>query len=104
MTRFVFSPAAVKDIDAIWDYTAGAWSAAQADAYVSKIRNACHALADGRSRGRSLEMVRPGYWKLAVGSRFLVYRLIEGDVIDVVRILHNRMDLPNRLSEQPESH
>ena len=104
MTRRVLSPAAVKDIDTIWDYTADTWSAKQADRYVLKIRDACHALADGRSRGRSLDRVRSGYWKLAVGSHFLVYRLIEGEVIDVVRVLHNRMDLPHRLSEQPESH
>lgn len=31
MTRFVLSPAAVKDIDAIWDYTADTWSAKQAE-------------------------------------------------------------------------
>jgi toxin ParE1/3/4 len=104
MTRFVLSPAAIKDIDAIWDYTADTWNERQAHAYVSKIRDACHSLADGRSHGRSIDSVRSGYRKLPVGSHFLVYRRIDGNVIDVVRVLHNRMDLPSRLSEQPESH
>jgi toxin ParE1/3/4 len=104
MTRFVLSPAAIRDIDEIWDYTADTWNERQANAYVSKIRDACHSLADGRSQGRSIGTVRPGYWKLPVGSHFLVYRLVQGNVIDVVRVLHNRMDLPHRLSEQPESH
>ncbi len=104
MTRFGFSPAAIKDIDAIWEYTADTWNEKQANAYVSNIRDACHSLAEGRSRGRSIDAVRFGYWKLAVCSHFLVYRRIDGDVIDVVRVLHNRMDLPNRLCEQPESH
>ena len=42
-----FSPAAIADIGAIWDYTAETWSVGQADHYVDDIRNACVALAGG---------------------------------------------------------
>ncbi len=44
--------------------------------------------------GRACDDVRPGYRKHAVGSHVLYYRLISGEIIDVVRILHQRMDVP----------
>lgn len=44
---FTFSPAAVADIGAIWDYTAETWGIDQADRYVDDIHGACVALAGG---------------------------------------------------------
>ena len=43
--------------------------------------------------GRSCDEVRSGYRKHAVGSHGLYYRVVGGDVIDVVRVLHQRMDV-----------
>jgi toxin ParE1/3/4 len=96
MTAYILSPAAASDLDSIWDYSADTWSTKQADRYVGEVRAAIEALADGRSKGRPIDNVRTGYFKLAVGSHFIVYR-IAGDLIDVVRIVHQRMDLPSRL-------
>ncbi|MBV8614649.1 MAG: type II toxin-antitoxin system RelE/ParE family toxin [Acetobacteraceae bacterium] len=57
------------------------------------IRDACQALADGSRQGRPIDAIRPGYRKLAVASHLLLfYRVTVAGVIDVVRILHQRMD------------
>jgi toxin ParE1/3/4 len=94
MTGYVLSPAARADLDSIWDYTAETWSIDQAESYVLGIRAGCEALASGQRRGRSAEDIRPGYRKLAVGSHFLFYRMTDDGAVDVVRILHQRMDVP----------
>jgi toxin ParE1/3/4 len=96
---FVLSPAAIADLDAIWDYTADQWSIAQADRYVGQIRREIVALVDGSVSGRSIDAVRKGYFKRSAGSHFIVYRTVD-DVVDVMRILHNRMDIPDHLSSQ----
>jgi toxin ParE1/3/4 len=99
MTRHLLSPAAQADLDGIWDYTARVWGESQAERYVLAIRAACEALATGKRRGRPIDGIRPGYRKLAVGSHHLYYRVTDQGLIDVVRILHRRMDVPARLAE-----
>jgi len=61
------------------------------------IRDACQALANGSRQGRPIDAIRPGYRKLAVASHFLFYRVTEAGMIDVVRILHQRMDIAAHL-------
>jgi len=99
MMGFLLSPAARADLEGIWDYTARTWGEAQAERYILAIRQACMGLADGTRQGRPIDEIRAGYRKLAVESHFLFYRLNERGVVDVVRILHRRMDVPSRLAE-----
>src|SRR4051794_35404435 len=97
MTGYVLSPAARNDLNHIWNYTARNWRTGQADRYILVIRDACAALADGNRRGRAIDDIRPGYRKLAVRSHFLFYRVTESGLIEVVRILHQRMDVSTHL-------
>lgn len=94
----VFSPAAEADLEQIWRYTAETRNADQADQYVRRIHGSCIELATGRRKGRSLADIRAGYQKLSIGSHFIVYRIV-GETIDVVRILHQRMDIGARLGK-----
>lgn len=91
------SPAARRDLDEIWNYTIRSWGQAQAERYILSIRDACAALVQGRKEGQRIDDIRPGYLKLAVGAHFLFYRLADSGHIDVIRILHQRMDVPARL-------
>ena len=97
MTGYLLSPAARADLSEIWDYTAERWGQAQAERYILIIRDSFEALANGTRRGRSIDDIRAGYLKLAVGSHFLFYRLTDSGQIDVVRILHQRMDVAAHL-------
>ena len=96
MTRYVLSPAARADMEDIWRYSVERWSAAQAERYVLAIRDACDDLASGVQAGQDAGDIRAGYRRLRVGSHVLFFRQ-SGRVIEVVRILHQRMDLPSRL-------
>ena len=60
---------------------------------------ACEALADGRRKGRNADNIRPGYRKLSVGSHVLFFRVTGGGEIDVVRILHQRMDVAGHFED-----
>jgi toxin ParE1/3/4 len=87
----VLTPRAQADLDEIWDYTADRWGLDQAETYARQLWRAIQAIADNPSRGRECDEVRPGYRQYPSGSHVLFYRLVEGG-IDVVRILHERMD------------
>lgn len=95
MKALVFSPAAQTDIADIWDYSFAVWGPDQADSYIDAIRDTCHALADGRRRGRDTD-VRPGTLKFPTGSHMVYYRERAGR-LEVIRILHQRMDVARHL-------
>lgn len=88
--RARFTPLARSDLEEIWRYTVGQWSADQADRYHKAIVSAATELASGTKVGRPVE-VRAGYLKYRVGSHFIFYRRTDAG-IDVIRILHQRMD------------
>jgi len=90
-----FFPAAQADIEAIWDYTVEHWGLDQADRYTDDIRDACHDLASGHRQGRPVD-VRPDYLKHLIGSHVVYFRDYR-DRIEVVRILHGRMDVNRHL-------
>jgi len=99
MTEYLLSPSAQADLGQIWDYSARNWGTDQASRFILGIRDACQALADGRRQGRPIDDIRPGYRKLAVGSHVLFYRLTDTGLIDVIRILYQRMDVAAHLQD-----
>ena len=96
MSRFVLSPRAQADLDAIWDYTVKTWDAHQAERYVRMIAEAIEFVALSPGIGKSCDHIRDGYRKYPAGSHFLFYRQLDGR-IDIVRILHRRMDFERHL-------
>src|SRR5690242_3405887 len=90
--RFVLTPRAQADLDEIWDYTADRWSFDQAEIYIRQLWKAIETVADRPTLGKECAEVRRGYRKYAAGSHVLLYRLIPSGGIDIVRILHERMD------------
>lgn len=94
--RARFTPRARADLEEIWRYTFGRWSPDQADRYHQAIVDAAGELATGAKVGRAVE-IGAGYLKYAVGSHVIFYRQTDAG-IDVIRILHQRMDVSSRLS------
>lgn len=97
MSRYVLSPAARTDLEEIWDYTCDRWGVDQAEKYVREIQRAIERVVDNPGIGWACDEVRPGYRKHAVGTHTLYYRIASVDMIDVVRILHQRMDIDRHL-------
>ncbi|MGX1742375.1 type II toxin-antitoxin system RelE/ParE family toxin [Bosea sp. NPDC055353] len=89
------SPLAVADLERIWSWTARRWSTEQAESYHAGLVAAFDGLSRGRKEGRAVD-VRGGYFKYAVGSHLIFYRL-SAIGVDVIRILHQRMDVERHL-------
>ena len=90
------SPLAEADIGEIWDYSEERWGRPQANRYVRDLDATCTGIAEGRVSSLSVEDIRPGYRKTAFGSHMIYFRL-DGDDIEVVRILHQSMDVGRHL-------
>ena len=96
MNRYVLSPRALADVEDIWNYTAENWGEPQAELYIRQLQEAIEAVAADPRKARSCDDVRPGYRRYPVGSHVLFIRIVDG-VVDVVRILHQRMDFMRHL-------
>jgi toxin ParE1/3/4 len=96
MKGYVLSPRAQKDIDDIWEYTVEHWNVRQAEIYLRQIRRAIETVAAEPNIARSCADIRPGYWKYPEGSHVLFFRITDKG-INVVRVLHSRMDFERHL-------
>jgi toxin ParE1/3/4 len=92
---YMLSPMAEADLEDIWAYTAETWSADQAEIYTNDIINVFEELAEGQKKGRAVE-VRERYLKALVG-RHAIYFQVRGEVIAIIRILHQSMDVERHL-------
>jgi toxin ParE1/3/4 len=91
-----FSPKAKADLDQIWDHSLKEWGPERAEAYIHTIRSILNLIDQFPAMAKNAENIRPGLLKYAVGSRVLFLRITDRS-IDVVRILHQRMDYPRHL-------
>lgn len=97
MSRYLLSPAARADLEQIWDYTHERWGAEQAEAYLGELVRAMQRASANPVIGRACDDIRPGYRKLPAGSHVVFYRTTDEGAVDVVRILHRRMDVDRHL-------
>lgn len=91
MSGYRLTPAAQQDLASIWDYTNERWGVGQAEKYIREIQAAIERVGQDPVRGRSREDVREGYRSYPIGSHVVFY-LTHADRVDVVQILHQRMD------------
>ncbi|WP_288829530.1 type II toxin-antitoxin system RelE/ParE family toxin [uncultured Paraburkholderia sp.] len=98
MRTYVLSPAAERDLDDIWGYTVARWGDAQAERYILNIESTIVGLTDGTQPSLSAADVREGYRKALVGMHIVFFRE-SAALVDVVRILHQQMDVAGRLGD-----
>ncbi|MFJ2839974.1 type II toxin-antitoxin system RelE/ParE family toxin [Nocardia sp. NPDC087230] len=99
MNRYLLTPAAQTDLHDIYDYTEKTWDADRAEVYLRRIQTAIETAAARPGVGRACDEIRPGYRKLAAAaSHVIYYRLNDDGDIEVIRILHQRMDVDSHLS------
>lgn len=96
MRQVVLSPKAKADLSDIWDYPLAEWGVEQAEKYVRELWAAMQAQALDYSLSIDISDVRKGYRKVRSGSHVVFFKLTH-DGIDVVRILHHRMDFERHL-------
>lgn len=95
---FFLTQKAKADLKDIARYTQKTWGIAQRNIYLTQIDSTFHNLAINPKMGFSCDYIRAGYFKFRVGKHFIFYRIADSD-IEIVRILHERMDIETRLEE-----
>ncbi len=98
---YKISARALKDIENIWLYTFEKWSLEQADRYINLVFDEIEYLASNPVTGKDINHIRKGYRSSKVKSHIIFYRLTgnKSEGIEIIRVLHQRMGIENRLSE-----
>lgn len=99
MPRFVLTKLARADLKSIARYTADTWGRDQRNRYLALLDGCFHELANNPCKGKDCGYIRPGYRKQTVGRHVVFYRELDADYVEIVRILHERMDVESHLSE-----
>jgi toxin ParE1/3/4 len=99
MASYRLTKKAAEDIALIWNYTVDTWSENQADHYFHMLLDSCQDISDGRVIGKQYEGIYSGLLGKKAGKHIIFYRMINPDVVEIVRILHERMDLKKRIKE-----
>ncbi len=99
MAKFKLTNNAVKDLSDIWNYTFEACSESQADKYYKLILNACAAIAEKPQQVKVYEEIYPKLKGVKTSKHIIFYRIMEDKSIEITRILHERMDLKNKLKK-----
>lgn len=97
--RYRISEKAISDLEKIWFYTFNKWSVVQADKYHHLIICEIESIVDNFELSRKIDYARPGYRLSKVKSHLIFYKKNEEDMIEIIRILHQNMDIENRLKE-----
>jgi toxin ParE1/3/4 len=95
--KYRISKQAINDLNDIWSYTFHKWSKEQADRYYDLIIGEIEFIADNFMTGKSAEQTRKNYRSTKVKSHLIFYRKAENGLVEIVRILHQRMDIKKRL-------
>jgi toxin ParE1/3/4 len=90
---------AVDDLTTIWKYTIEKWSEQQADKYYSSLLDSCQAIANNPELGKNYFGIAPDLFGLKTNRHIIFYRKLIDKPIEITRILHERMDLENRLND-----
>ena len=99
MAKVILRQKAIDDLNDIWDYTFEKWSAKQADKYYATIKLACNGIGQDPDFGKEYYGINKNLLGLKSGKHIIFYKSISEDKIEVIRILHERMDLKKRITE-----
>lgn len=98
MPSFRLTKQAKDDLKSIARYTQEIWGRDQRNKYLGILDNCFHLLADEPGLGMACDEIRENYRKFCIERHIIFYRKVADD-IDVVRILHCRMDVEKQLSD-----
>ncbi|MCP4123492.1 MAG: type II toxin-antitoxin system RelE/ParE family toxin [Bacteroidetes bacterium] len=99
MTNYIISKEALEDLENIWIYTFHKWSVEQADRYHLLLIDEMKFISQNKMSAKSVGHIRVGYRMSPVKSHLIFYRISNKNVIEIIRILHKRIDIENNLKK-----
>ncbi|MFD2697767.1 type II toxin-antitoxin system RelE/ParE family toxin [Mesonia sediminis] len=99
MAKYELTNKAVADLNGIWEYTVENWSENQADKYYDMLLDICQDIADNPELGKNYNEIKSDLFGLKANRHIIFYQKSEVKPIEIMRILHERMDLKKRITE-----
>lgn len=99
MAKYFLTNKAVEDLSEIWDYTYINWSEKQADIYYQSLVHAFEEISENPYKGRNYIEIANEIIGFKSNKHTIFYRFTKANVIEVLRILHEQMDLRNRIKD-----
>lgn len=87
------------DLSDIWNYTYEKWSEKQADKYYVTLLDFCKKLSKEPHTGKRYDSVSPDLLGYNILQHIIFYRIISKKEIEIIRILHQKMDLKNQIGD-----
>src|SRR5690606_1327253 len=99
--NYKISNEAKSDIEKIWLYTLENWSFEQAERYFDLMMDEIEYIAENPNSGENFSNLRKGYLRTRMKSHFIFYKInLKQNEVEIIRILHQRMDIENRLNDE----
>jgi toxin ParE1/3/4 len=99
MATFKLTNKAVEDLTRIWNYTFNKWSEKQADKYYESLISGFQEIANNPDLGKNYPDIKKELFGFKANRHIIFYRKSLEKPIEITRILHERMDLKNKLNE-----
>lgn len=97
---YTLRPRARADLRSIAQYSIEQWGKERARSYVEAINQRLEVLAAGTVPDRSADHIKSGYLRSAVGRHMIYFRRSGDGAMDVIRILHQSMDVTKQLGSE----
>ncbi|MFT4875590.1 MAG: toxin ParE1/3/4 [Bacteroidia bacterium] len=94
---YQLSKKAELDLINIWEYTFHKWSKKQADRYIKLLIDEIKFLSKNPKTGKDQQEIREGYQCTQMKSHLIFYKQKDKTSIEVIRVLHQRMDTDSHL-------
>ena len=98
MKPFALTQKAKADLRGIAIYTEQRWGKDQRNLYIKQLDEAFRLLAKNPQAGKNCDDIKAGYRKFPQGSHVIFYRDGADCVVEIVRILHESMDVDSAMT------
>lgn len=95
--KFTLTRKAKADLKSIFIYTQKKWGKEQRRVYARQFDDVFHMLSKKPTVGNKCDFIKQGYRNFPITSHIVFYRSISQSEIEIVRILHKRMDAKAQL-------
>lgn len=100
MAKVILRQEAVNDLNEIWLYTFYSWSEKQADNYYESLENACMQIGVNPMLGKKYPTINPDLLGFKSGRHIIFYQILNKNEVDVIRILHEQIDIESKLGNE----
>lgn len=96
MKKLIVSGPAISDLEGIAAYTEKKWGQPQKAEYLERLQSCFASIQANPERGATRDDIIEGYRGVSEGRHVIFYRETDA-AIEIVRVLHQRMDLAKKL-------